>query len=120
MIADCLIRSHAAQQAGAFPRVERNTPILRPPATNVTAATPRDILCWCGGASMLCPKMASCALFPVFSTKSFLKVWQMNYCEADYSRCARFKAVNNGVVVSPTLLPNGKHLPVITGPGNSK
>lgn len=63
---------------------------------------------------MACPKMSVCSLFPLFSSASFLKVWQINYCESDaFARCARYEGVCSGERVPQTLLPNGKHLPVI-------
>lgn len=63
--------------------------------------------------SMKCPNMEACTLFPVFQNVPFLKIWQINYCESDYSRCARFSGLCKGKTVPTTLLPNGKHLPVI-------
>lgn len=67
--------------------------------------------------------MSSCALFPLFSKAAFLRIWQINFCESDrYAQCARFQAVSCGQSVSPTLLPNGKHLPVVnnSNPPESK
>ena len=64
--------------------------------------------------------MAACPLFPLFSTQAFLRVWQMNYCESDFTRCARFKAAQRGETVRPTLLPNGKHLPVLPSFGGAE
>jgi hypothetical protein len=68
---------------------------------------------------MSCSKMDSCSLFPLFSTQAFLRVWQLNYCEGDYTRCARYKQALCGERVPATLLPNGKHLPVL-GPSEDK
>ena len=62
---------------------------------------------------MKCPNMEACSLFPIFSSVPFLKIWQINYCESDYKRCARFNDLCTGKAVPTTLLPNGKHLPVI-------
>ena len=62
---------------------------------------------------MKCPNMEACTLFPIFQNAPFLKIWQINYCESDYSRCARFAGLCKGAPVPTTLLPNGKHLPVI-------
>ncbi len=63
---------------------------------------------------MACPKMSACSLFPLFSQAAFLKIWQINYCESDeFARCARYEGVSKGIRVAATLLPNGKHLPVI-------
>jgi hypothetical protein len=62
---------------------------------------------------MACPNMTGCTLFPLFNTQAFLRVWQINYCEGEFTRCERHKLTDQGCVVSPTLLPNGKHLPVV-------
>ena len=63
---------------------------------------------------MRCPNMEACALFPVFSNAPFLKVWQITYCESsEHKRCARFAGMCKGEPVPATLLPNGKHLPVL-------
>ncbi len=62
---------------------------------------------------MACPMMADCPLFPMFGTQAFLRVWQINYCEAAYQKCVRFEMASEGCHVPPTVLPNGKHLPVL-------
>ena len=59
---------------------------------------------------MTCPHEKDCALFPRFKQQAFLKIWQTHYCEADFSRCARYVEAKAGGVVADTLLPNGKHL----------
>ena len=64
-------------------------------------------------AVVSCPKMGDCALFPLFSTAAFLRVWQVGYCEADYQRCVRFQKSMSGEVVAVSLLPNGKSLPIL-------
>ena len=45
---------------------------------------------------MKCPHANDCALFPVFTQASFLKIWQASYCDGDYARCARYVAVKAG------------------------
>jgi len=65
---------------------------------------------------MACPKMADCPLFPLFGTQAFLRVWQINYCESAYERCVRYELAAEGCHVAPTVLPNGKHLPMVQGP----
>jgi len=54
--------------------------------------------------------MPSCELFPLVAKPGFLRVWQVNYCQGDYSRCARFERVLAGRRVPKTLLPNGEEL----------
>ena len=61
-------------------------------------------------ANATCPNTDSCQLFPLISRPGFLRVWQINYCEADYSRCERHKRQCNGTDVPATLLPNGQNL----------
>ncbi len=64
---------------------------------------------------MACPRMNGCPLFPLFSSREFLKTWQINYCETDdFGRCARYQGAMRGDKVPPTLLPNGRHLPLVT------
>lgn len=58
----------------------------------------------------MCPHAATCALFPAFSQNGFLRVWQINYCEANFERCARYESALRGERVPMTLLPNGKSL----------
>ena len=59
-----------------------------------------------------CSHMESCELFPLFQLKSALRVWQINYCEGDYTRCARYQASCSGDAVPINLLPNGKTIAV--------
>jgi hypothetical protein len=66
---------------------------------------------------MACPNIESCSLFPIFSNAPFLKIWQLNYCESEnHTRCARYDGLCSGSHVPSTLLPNGKHLPVVNNP----
>jgi hypothetical protein len=62
------------------------------------------------GGPKTCPNIAKCELFPHFSKAGLLRVWQINYCEADYSRCERFKLSQHGKKPEVTMLPNGRHL----------
>ena len=58
-----------------------------------------------------CPKMQLCPVFPEFRNQSALRVMQTLYCEGDFSRCARFQSVSQGVVPPKNLLPDGSALP---------
>ncbi len=58
----------------------------------------------------MCPNSSSCELFPLFTLKSTLKLWQIKYCESDYERCARYSLTKSGKAVPPSLLPNGHSL----------
>jgi hypothetical protein len=55
--------------------------------------------------------ISKCELFPKFRLRASLRTWQINYCDADHSACARFVLVGAGQRPAPTLLPNGQHLP---------
>jgi hypothetical protein len=51
-------------------------------------------------------------MFPLFNLKGALRVWQQNYCDADYARCVRYVRHRHGDQVPPNLLPNGKLLSI--------
>lgn len=55
-----------------------------------------------------CPHVGGCELFPMFSRRGFLRVWQINYCENDYTKCERYKLSLAGKSVPQTMLPNGQ------------
>ena len=60
-----------------------------------------------------CPYTSSCELYPRFSLKGVLKIWQQRYCahETQHLRCARYQLATNNEPVPATLLPNGDHIP---------
>ncbi|MHB8623516.1 MAG: ACT domain-containing protein [Sulfuricaulis sp.] len=62
---------------------------------------------------MACTHKDSCALFPVISLSSALKIWQTFYCDGKYETCLRFQRSLKGEKVPPNLLPNGKALDLI-------
>lgn len=62
---------------------------------------------------MACSMRSTCPLFPVFALRASLRTWQINYCEADHTRCERFKSAEIGREVPREMLPNGKMLPVL-------
>lgn len=57
-----------------------------------------------------CSHTSNCALFPMISVNSALKVWRTFYCEGKWQECARYKLSLEGKPVPPNLLPNGKVL----------
>jgi len=57
-----------------------------------------------------CPNMSTCRLFPLFKISGALQVWKINYCESNYTNCARFKMTCSAELVPDELLPNGKLL----------
>jgi hypothetical protein len=59
---------------------------------------------------MDCPHLSSCPLFPLFTMKASLSVWQVHYCKGQFESCSRLKLSKAGQRVPPNLLPNGKTL----------
>lgn len=66
-----------------------------------------------------CSHVFDCPLFAVFTMNSALTVWKMNYCTAEFTRCARYQLSEEGKSVPQNLLPNGKSLALAHLPGNS-
>ncbi len=61
---------------------------------------------------MACPHSDSCPMYELFSLKSLLELWKINFCDSDHERCVRFQRMREGRLVPPNLLPNGKELPL--------
>ena len=59
-----------------------------------------------------CPHSVSCPLYPQFTLKSFLSYWRASYCDADFSRCARYRLAARGQPVPLNLLPSGNMMKV--------
>jgi hypothetical protein len=57
-----------------------------------------------------CPRLTTCPLYPLFTLRATLAVWQTNYCSSNFAACARFRLAEAGAKVAPNLLPNGKTL----------
>ncbi len=57
-----------------------------------------------------CPHASGCPLHPLFTVRTFLQTWIALYCEADYSRCERYRRRLSGSPIASTLLPNGRDL----------
>jgi len=57
-----------------------------------------------------CSHVSTCGLFPKFSLRASLRVWQTYYCESAFETCARYLRSLEGRPVPPNLLPNGKEL----------
>lgn len=62
---------------------------------------------------MPCTHKDSCALFPVISLSSALKIWQTFYCDGKFETCLRYQRSLKGEKVPPNLLPNGKELDLV-------
>jgi hypothetical protein len=64
-------------------------------------------------SSPTCPNARSCGLFPALSESGLLRIWQINYCEATFDRCERYRRMQRGDEVPSTMLPNGETLAVL-------
>ena len=64
-----------------------------------------------------CSHVESCELFPRFSLRASLAIWQSHYCDGAFEDCERYKRSVRGEAVSPGLLPNGKELRLTAAPG---
>jgi hypothetical protein len=54
-----------------------------------------------------CPHVPTCRLFPIFTLRTALRVWQMSYCERSFDQCARYQKACTGEGVPDNLLPSG-------------
>ena len=62
---------------------------------------------------MSCSHKDSCAMFPIISLSSALKIWQTFYCDGQHETCLRYQRSLKGEKVPPNLLPNGKALDLV-------
>ncbi len=62
---------------------------------------------------MACSHKDSCAMFPIISLSSALKIWQTFYCDGQHETCVRYQRSLKGEKVAPNLLPNGKELDLV-------
>jgi len=58
-----------------------------------------------------CPHLKECPMFSLLSRTA--KIWQDNYCNDDFARCARYKLSCEGRQAPQLLMPNGKLLKVV-------
>ena len=49
-------------------------------------------------------------MYPVFSSKSVLAIYQALYCNGRYERCQRYTLASEGTMPAPDLLPDGDRL----------
>lgn len=59
-----------------------------------------------------CSHISGCELYPRFSLKGALRIWQERYCNhpTQHTKCARYVRSEAGEPVPPTLLPNGDEI----------
>jgi hypothetical protein len=67
-----------------------------------------------------CAHMSSCEMYDLFQLRGALRVWQINYCEGNYGRCARYQRAIAGQPMPSNLLPNGKLLTLETAVARAK
>ena len=78
-------------------------------SSNDASPTHDAAKCPAGREEMACPMAIRCPMFDDFESASALRIWQINYCEKRYRRCARFKVRETGEIPPPTLRPDGTH-----------
>ncbi len=60
-------------------------------------------------ATETCPHANGCEMYGLITLREH-RVWQNNYCEGSFRRCARYRSVQAGTRVPRDLLPNGARL----------
>ncbi len=55
-----------------------------------------------------CPRLEQCALHRQYNTTALIDTFVALYCEADFSRCERYRLLQLEGTVPDTLLPNGR------------
>jgi len=56
---------------------------------------------------MACTHCDHCELYAQFALNPALQIWQIHYCQADFSRCVRFQMSLRRETVPLNMLPNG-------------
>jgi hypothetical protein len=59
-----------------------------------------------------CPNVSGCEMYSLFRLAGTLATWKINYCNADYERCERYKLSSLGRSVPINLMPNGSLLQI--------
>lgn len=50
-------------------------------------------------------------MFPLFRRKVVLRIFQIRYCESEFTECARYRLATAGTMPDPRMLPDGDWLP---------
>lgn len=93
------------------PRTGTHSPLAALPRVDLAAAEGQ-----CGTGTLplpvgtRCPHATGCALYPKFKIHGLLNVWKLNFCDSDYTKCARHLRMSHSLPVPASLLPNGKDL----------
>jgi hypothetical protein len=59
-------------------------------------------------------------MYSLFKMAGTLAVWKINYCNADFTRCERYKLTSAGKRAPINLMPNGVFLKHLAGEGKGK
>jgi hypothetical protein len=54
-----------------------------------------------------CPNSVNCEMYALLRLAGTLETWKINYCNADYTRCERYRLTAAGRPVPPNLMPSG-------------
>jgi hypothetical protein len=54
-----------------------------------------------------CPNAKGCEMYRLLKLAGSLATWKINYCNADYTRCERYKLSSAGRPVPVNLMPSG-------------
>jgi hypothetical protein len=70
--------------------------------------------------ALACPNSEACQMYSLFKMAGTLAVWKINYCNADFTRCERYKLTASGQRAPINLMPNGVLLKHHAGEGKGK
>jgi hypothetical protein len=57
-----------------------------------------------------CSHRGSCSMYELFGTADQLEYWKTRYCDAAFTRCARYASLCQGSAPPVHLLPSGRLL----------
>ena len=57
-----------------------------------------------------CNHRATCPMYDLFAAADQLNYWKQRYCNAEFTRCARYQAMLAGETPPAHVLPSGRHL----------
>lgn len=60
-----------------------------------------------GAPKKHCPKITMCPMFPLFRSRQVLRVFQIRYCESNFTECQRYQLATSGTMPDRRLLPDG-------------
>jgi hypothetical protein len=58
-----------------------------------------------------CRFIERCPMFPLFQSRSALRVYQEVYCRGRFETCERYQLASKGEMPAPSLLPDGGRAP---------